>query len=491
MNLTPIQQKAKAANDVIFFIENYGWTFDPRTQEKDLRFKLYDYEKEYALDLVDHIRNKKDLFVEKSRDMGITWITLYVLIWFWFFSPKFQCLIGSRKEDYVDNRLIDSLFGKIDYILQKLPFIPEGFDLAKHRTYMKLESPVRRSAIKGESANANFSRAGRFDCIFFDELAFWPFCQQSWESAGDSAPCRIAVSTPSPESSYAKALRNSGLIEVKTIHWRLHPKKDDAWYEREKQRRTAEEVARELDINWEGALEGIVYPEYTNCKFGDYPYIPDWPLYVSWDFGLDGTAIGWWQKNPATGRVRLVETYFKVNKPIHYFLPLFGKPIEAGLLYNNEDLKIINEVKDWAAASHFGDPDVDKRAFQHKEMTSTREVLQKNNIYIQTNTKANDLQSRMTECKLLLQSGVEVNSTPGTNLWFEAIKSYRFPRREETSQATSANLKPIHDWSSHLATMTEYFAVNIKNVRTKPKKQIIGYQGRDPITGYGGTPIYG
>jgi len=46
------------------------------------------------------------------------------------------------------------------------------------------------------------------------------------------------------------------------------------------------------------------------------------------------------------------------------------------------------------------------------------------------------------------------------------MKSYRYPQRQETSQATSANLKPIHDWSSHLATMTEYFAVN------KPKDEI-------------------
>lgn len=456
-----IRKKQKA--DVVYFVNSLK-TFDPRTKEKDLQFELYPFQVEYARQLVEHIKTGKDLFVEKSRDMGVSWVTLAVILWFWLYEDGFQALIGSRKEDYVDNRQIDSLFGKLDYMLRWC-FI-DGFDPAKHRTYMKLINPTNGSVILGESANANFSRAGRYRIVFFDELSFWPFCQNSWEAAGDATPCRLAVTTPSPEVSYAKGLRNSGLVKVKTLHWRLHPLKDDKWYEREKQRRTTEEVARELDINWEGSLEGVVYPEYVNCRFGSYPYVPEWPLYVSWDFGLDGTAIGWWQKNPSTGRVRLCEAYYRVGKPIHYFLPLFGKPIESGLLYDHKDLEVINKVKDWQSASHFGDPDVSKRAFQNKEMTSTREVLIQNNIYVQTNTKANDLTSRITETKLLLQAGIEVNETPGTKLWYEAIKSYRYPQRSETSQATSENIKPIHDWSSHLATMSEFFAVNQPKIET-------------------------
>jgi len=465
--LPQIEEKQK--QDIVYFICSLK-TFDPRTKEKDLAFELYPYQEEYARQLVEHIQQGKDLFVEKSRDMGVSWVTLAVIYWFFKFEDDFQVLIGSRKEDFVDDWTLSSLFPKIDYLIKNDPVPIEGFDPKKHRTYMKIVNPNNKAVISGESANANFSRGGRFELIFFDELAFWPFCQQSWESAGDSTLCRIAVSTPSSELSYAKGLRNSGLVEVKTLHWRLHPKKNDEWYEQEKLRRTTEEVARELDINWEGSLEGIVYPEYSNCKFGEYPYQPDLPLYVSWDFGLDGTAIGWWQKNPSTGRVRLCEAYYRVGKPIHYFLPLFGKPIEAGLLYDHNDLNVINKVKDWVSASHFGDPDVEKRSYQNKEMTSTKEVLVQNQIYVQTNTKANDLQSRQTETKLLLQAGIEVNETSGTKLWYEAIKSYRFPARGETSQATGANLKPIHDWSSHLATMSEYFAVNVKDINSEPSR---------------------
>lgn len=466
MSEANLQQKLhKASTDCVYFIKEFGVTFDPRTKKKDLVFNLYPFQEDYVRDLVKSIKNKEDIFVEKSRDMGVSWVTLYVLLWFWIFSPKFQCLIGSRKEDYVDNRTIDSLFGKFDYALKHLPFRPEGFIAEKHRLYMKLTSPVTGSVIRGESANANFSRSGRYDCIFFDELAFWPFQQYSWEAAGDATPCRIAVTTPSPEVSYAKALRESGKIKVSTLHWRLHPLKTGEWYANEKLRRTDEEVARELDINWEGSLEGIVWPEHQYCRFGDHPYQSGLPIYVSWDFGLDGTAIGWWQI-PPNGRPKRIESFYKVNKPIQYFLPLFGSPIESDLGYSQDDLDVIEKVKDWQRPIHYGDPDVEKRAYQSREMTSTRQVLLEAGIVIQTNTKSNDLPTRISETKLLFQRGVDVNDTPANKIWYEAIKNYRYPQRKEGSQATSANITPIHDWTSHHATETQFFAVNNAEVPT-------------------------
>lgn len=33
----------------------------------------------------------------------------------------------------------------------------------------------------------------------------------------------------------------------------------------------------------------------------------------------------------------------------------------------------------------------------------------------------------------------------------------RYPERSETSQSTSVQSKPIHDWTSHFRTALEYF----------------------------------
>lgn len=211
------------------------YTFDPRPGKGKLPFHLYKFQIDYAIELIYCIQNGEEIFVEKSRDMGASWVTLAVILWCWIFLPNFQALIGSRKEDLVDNGLVDSLFGKFDYMLKYLSF-DLTFDPSsdKVRTYMKLVNPLNGNSISGESANPNFGRQGRYSVSMLDEIAFWPQQQSSWEGVGESTRTRIAITTPSEYPSFAKTLRNSGLIPVKTLHWKDHPDKDQKWYEEQK-----------------------------------------------------------------------------------------------------------------------------------------------------------------------------------------------------------------------------------------------------------------
>lgn len=95
------------AEGCIFFIENFGWTFDPRPQgaPHHLPFKLFEYQKDTIRWLIDHIENGKDGLLEKSRDMGMSWIIfVYVPLWYWLFKDGTNLLLGSYKQDLVDNR---------------------------------------------------------------------------------------------------------------------------------------------------------------------------------------------------------------------------------------------------------------------------------------------------------------------------------------------------------------------------------------------------
>ena len=38
-----------------------------------------------------------------------------------------------------------------------------------------------------------------------------------------------------------------------------------------------------------------------------------------------------------------------------------------------------------------------------------------------------------------------------------SIMNARYPERSETSQSTSVQTKPVHDWTSHFRTALEYF----------------------------------
>ena len=216
--------------DPIFFFNNFCWTPNDKFEQYHFPFILYDYQEEYVNWLKQHIETGKDCLVEKSREMGITWMNMTLFLWFWLFSDNFNALVGSYKQELVDDKTKDSLFGMLDYNLMNLPkwMLPKRFSLRNNRNMMKLVNPENQNVIKGDTMNPEFGRGSRRTAIFMDEGAYWEYFQDSWNSCGDTANCRITVSTPNGYNAFAE-LRNSG-IDIKTIHWRLHPLKDDQWY---------------------------------------------------------------------------------------------------------------------------------------------------------------------------------------------------------------------------------------------------------------------
>ena len=475
MNRADIEAKVKqrmdeASRDPVVFIDRFAYTYDPKHPPYHLPFNLFPFQVDLLHQVRHAIEQGYDVFVDKTREMGATYTILDLLWWFWRYVPGSNFLLGSRKEDYVDNtgsaevsNKEESLFGKLDYTMRHLPsfMLPAGFEWKRHFTYMSLLNPENGNVIGGESSNPNFSRGSRRTAILMDEFAFWDNDSAAWGATADTTRCRIVLTTPGNRPSKAKRLRfgkDGEQIKVISLPYYLDPRKTPEWLENERKRRSNEDFAREIMINWETSVTGRVYTEIDQAKIGAFPYNPRWPLYLSWDFGLDGVAMQWWQTNLDTGRPRLVDAFEENNKPIQWYYPLTGLSIDSTFQYTDEDLAAINRVKDFKRATHFGDPDVSKRSLLTG--TSTRQALDAVGIYVQTRPQANDFVSRRETTKVMLQTGIEVNDTPGTQYWLEAMRAARYPQRQETSQATTAVTLPIHDWTSHHRTSTEYFAVN-------------------------------
>lgn len=478
--------KIEASRDPVFFIETYLKTFDPRPEAypHHLDFVLYEFQRDYVIGLVDSIRTGKDLFDEKSRDMGASWLALAVRFWMWIFEDGYQSLLGSRKEEYVDSGDAKSLFWKLDYFIQHIKdpsILPDGFDVKKHRTYMRLINPSNGNAITGESSNKNFSRGGRYKDVLFDEFGFWPDARQSWTAAGDATHCRHAVTTPPDEPSYAKTVRFGDKIKVRTFHWTLHPNKDAKWYEYEKSRRTEEEVLHEIDISWEYSNTGRPYPEIKNVVVGRHPYDPSAPLYVSIDLGLDAIALGYYQPLKNTDFMVMIEAFETSDHIIDWCLPMLGyaqyitEPICSAcgkvhsFIYNDQELAFIKQIQDWKPEIYFGDPSGKQR---HVESgVSPYSILSDHGIDVQVNEAENDWVARRDAAKRQLPKLV-LNDTPRTQWWMECMKNAHYPKRDaDTSQATTAISKPVHDWTSHHRTQFEFFCVNYKrdyNASTAP-----------------------
>lgn len=285
--------KSKAAaivlhrKEIISFFDICLWTFDPRKKPSDRPFITWDYQEDYIKDINTSIQKGESVFTEKTRDMGATWMILGVFLYRWLvFDENF--LIGSRKEELVDKiGSLDSLFERLRYMIKTMPpWILDqfGFD-KKNVSYMKMFKE-NGASIVGESMNENFSRQGRYKAILLDEFAFVEKAENIWTACGDSAPCKLPVSTPNGNLNKFARLRKSGKIRVVSLHWKQHPEKDEAWYERQKRDRTDRDVAQELDINYTVSSGKPFYGGFVRAlhalKIQPNPYKE---LILGWDYG--------------------------------------------------------------------------------------------------------------------------------------------------------------------------------------------------------------
>jgi hypothetical protein len=312
------QEAAQAyyATHILGWFRDCATTFDPRparTGERRLAgtqpFVLYPFQAETVLRLNEAIETGQDILIEKSRDMGLSWLVCGVFVYRWLYHPGQQFLIGSRNHATADARGdLSSLMEKCRFILRELPtyWQPRGFDWRKHDVNGKLLHPGYGNFIGAEAATENFARGGRYTAILMDEFAFWPQASASYASAGQATYCRCVVSTPDGTGNRFYVERAAGLMDVLTLHWVMHPLKDDAWYARECSRMLRHEIARELNIDYTYSAKDRVFEEFDHRVHVAEQLKPDatQPIVRVWDFGFHTPAVLFMQVD-AYGRLNV------------------------------------------------------------------------------------------------------------------------------------------------------------------------------------------
>lgn len=209
---------AMSQADIVYWVQNFCWCFEPRS-ESEFPIVLFDYQGWALRQWVEDLNaNKDDIIIEKARDMGITWMILYLFVWFWLFRSNSNFLISSFREQEVDwQGSMATLFPKIRFIIEKLPewMKPEGYNAKLHATYMRIYNPVNKSFIVGSAPVPNFGRSGRYKAILLDELAQWPYSESSWNACSQSTKIRIALATPwGKDNVYARLALDPNNVRV-------------------------------------------------------------------------------------------------------------------------------------------------------------------------------------------------------------------------------------------------------------------------------------
>ena len=253
------------SRDLLFYINVFGWTYDPRKSNGVLPFITYQFQDDSMSQIRDCILEGRDLVIKKSRDMGASWMLLTVFEWFWHFKDGQSFLLVSRNEDYVDKTgNPKALFWKIDFIHKHLPnwMIPQIT-----RTKLRLTNDDNGSTIDGESTTGDVARGDRRTAIGLDEFAAFEVdsSYRALASTRDATRCRIFNSTPAGSSNAFYDIAHSEGFEQLSLHWALHPEKADGlyelggkmrspWYDAECKRCAhSQEIAQELDIDFAGS----------------------------------------------------------------------------------------------------------------------------------------------------------------------------------------------------------------------------------------------
>ena len=248
------------------FIHDWGCTFDPRLVELGIEatvpFLLFPKQEEYLDWLVARWRGRQDGVVEKSRDMGLSWLCVGFAVWMWTFYPGVVVGFGSRKEEYVD-KIGDpkSLFWKARTFIGLLPveFRPPGYVEAKHAPFMRIVNPQTGGAIVGEAGD-NIGRGNRTSIYFVDEAAFVEHPDAVDAALSQTTNCRVDVSTPNGEGNPFWRKRHGGKLPVFVFDWRDDPRKDAAWYAKQKAKLEPHVLAAEVDRNYSASVMNAFIP---------------------------------------------------------------------------------------------------------------------------------------------------------------------------------------------------------------------------------------
>lgn len=231
------------ARDPIGWINAFVWIASKfggrRGRIRPMRMTLFpDQERTIAewIDL-DHLTAHgelvfRNIVIEKSRQIGETWLFAAVLLWALVFHP-IQGLALHRKAAEIADRgfTVKSLFGKIRFAYQRLSpeatpaltrlqFSPFSTDPAK------VVNEANGATLHGEAQSDDPGRGGSFDVVLVDEAAFVRHGESVYSAIDEACPeGKALLSTVNGSDNFHARIYDEepqGWRRLR-LHWSTHP----------------------------------------------------------------------------------------------------------------------------------------------------------------------------------------------------------------------------------------------------------------------------
>jgi len=233
--LACVDAKARTAftemcrQDMLFYVNTFVWQFNPRSQAglEVGPFTTWEFQDHALLEMDQCIDLDEDLCIEKSREMGASWMMIILFEYRWHFRPWQKFLLISRNEKAVDDEDPDSLFWKIDFIHSHLP----GWLLPKmRRRRLFFGNDDNGSTITGQASTGKAGVGGRATAMGIDEFSQIEEDFEVLHRTSDTTGCRIFNFTHKGLDTAAFQLTQRVDMRKLNLHWTQHPAKRKGMY---------------------------------------------------------------------------------------------------------------------------------------------------------------------------------------------------------------------------------------------------------------------
>lgn len=478
--------------DILYFFKYYLYTDRNDTffwweQDQAIPFIPFEFQEEAILEIWESIiewskpinQRKPDVltnvFIEKSRQMWISWIMVWIFL-YWFLFYKHKYTLVSRTANEVDSQWdMDSMFEKLRFMIRNLPdwILPKWLSKeswTEYNKYMNLIDPNSTASITWKTANPDAWRWWTRNAIFMDEMAFMQYAQQINKSAASNTPCRIFNSTPNWEwNEFYEMKKAAARWDVKWLryHWTEHPYYNEQWYNAKIKGMTPEKIAAELEIDYNTAIVWRVYPEFrfTPEKIS---YRPNQPLYIAIDnshWWADPNAVIVAQTDNQTGYWYVIDS-IEINASPKKMAEFMSWVCKMNLTNLQQEFFDRYRTYNFRDAIFVSDP-----YDTHTTIWENTIFQEYQNVWLYLNIPQN---RKKVEQIQKTRSNIMKYKIDEKNVDFaSAIMNAKYPDIKEWTNSTSEKKLPVHNWTSHYRTALEYLTTYLLENSIVKKEQVI------------------
>ena len=221
-------QRQMCKADFLYYVNAYCDQYNPKHIGDEFGpFMTWPFQEVAANKILDHILRQRDLVIEKSREVGASWLCLLIEDWMMKFWSGKKFLLVSRSAEAVDQPGdSDCLFWKLDFIRERQP----AWLLPKIRRKWMLISADNGSSITGQASTGKAGVGGRATAMFIDEFSQIREAYDLMSQTSDTSCCRIYNFTHLGPGNAAYELSQRPNIAKVVMHWSEHPEKNVGLY---------------------------------------------------------------------------------------------------------------------------------------------------------------------------------------------------------------------------------------------------------------------